>query len=423
MRTKSSNRNYYLSSISNLLAAIGGGTILGKGVNVINNPFFQGGSILAFFVGTVFGLIFLQTIPKKISDLIARFFSILAGLISLILLFIFVNYSNNNQLMNNSAIVFFILLCIRFGFWFYSRVLRASSVAGYQQNIAWVELGYYSGMIGGLVFWNILNLNVIMSTALIIDAFLQFSAGIIDLYVKYQASKITQKNTNNISTDYSTIKKIIHPAWYWNVALAVILITVGAQVIIFSLAHKVSTFFSPYILAVFYFGVSLAAYVYKLLQIEMSYKEKNFKTYPIFLLHYKNNKVELSISLVTMFLTLSILLVIIGIVNLHWGIEIFSFPLGLKGISILIFVAVAAFIYELFALALLDRIGLEERISNQSGYVMRTYGYMGMGAALSLWIINLSNYSFLGLTGLLIFCSLITLFCIKRNAHNGHLVS
>ena len=39
---------YYLFSISNILAAFGGGLILGKATDVIMNPALHGGSILAF---------------------------------------------------------------------------------------------------------------------------------------------------------------------------------------------------------------------------------------------------------------------------------------------------------------------------------------------------------------------------------------
>ena len=81
--------HYYLYALSNLLAAFGGGMILGKGMGVINTSYLQGGSILAFFVGTVLGLVFLQAIPKKLSIIFARGFSIAGGFTSLILLSIF----------------------------------------------------------------------------------------------------------------------------------------------------------------------------------------------------------------------------------------------------------------------------------------------------------------------------------------------
>ena len=67
---------YYLPAFSNLMAAFGGGIILGKGVGIIDSPYFHNGSILAFFIGTVLGLVFLQSIPKQISKFAAPFFAI-----------------------------------------------------------------------------------------------------------------------------------------------------------------------------------------------------------------------------------------------------------------------------------------------------------------------------------------------------------
>jgi hypothetical protein len=50
---------YYFFSFSNFIAALGGGMILGKGVGIIDQPFLQGGSILAFFCGNYAGTFFL----------------------------------------------------------------------------------------------------------------------------------------------------------------------------------------------------------------------------------------------------------------------------------------------------------------------------------------------------------------------------
>lgn len=71
---------YYLFSFSNFLAAIGGGLILGKGISALNVSFVQSGSILAFFVGTVFGLGLLQFTPKRLGHTFSKWFSVAAAL-------------------------------------------------------------------------------------------------------------------------------------------------------------------------------------------------------------------------------------------------------------------------------------------------------------------------------------------------------
>src|SRR5579872_3598863 len=92
--------HYYMSSISNFITAFGGGMILGKGVDIISSPYLQGGSILAFFVGSVLGLTFLQFIPKYLSTKISKWFSIYGGTSSILLLFIYMNYSNDGKIAN-----------------------------------------------------------------------------------------------------------------------------------------------------------------------------------------------------------------------------------------------------------------------------------------------------------------------------------
>lgn len=160
--------HHYLSSISNFIAAFGGGLILGKGIGIIDYPYLQGGSVLAFFLGTILGLVFLQCIPEKLSTLLANSFSICGGITSFILFYIYQNYSYSIKLTGNPALIFFLFLSIRFSFWFYSRVMRASKSSACQQSIAWVEFGYYLGMVLGLVIWKLFNINIGLSSALIL---------------------------------------------------------------------------------------------------------------------------------------------------------------------------------------------------------------------------------------------------------------
>src|SRR5262245_16530583 len=142
---------YYFYALANFLAAFGGGVILGKGISVLNGTMFEGGSILAFFVGTVLGLVFLQLIPKRCSVRLARWFSVGGALASLALLGVYLNFAVDGRLGGRVASCFFALLSLRFGLWFYSRVMRAGAAAGRDQKIAWVELGYYLGTSMGLV--------------------------------------------------------------------------------------------------------------------------------------------------------------------------------------------------------------------------------------------------------------------------------
>ncbi len=416
MKKNPQDVKYNLSAISNFLAAIGGGTILGKGVNVLDTPILHGGSILAFIIGTVFGLLFLRIIPKKISTPIARWFSVFAGLISLILLIIFNIYSIDNRLTNVAALIFFFLLSIRFGFWFYSRVLRAASVAGQQQKIAWVELGYYSGMIAGLILWNILDVKFGIAAAFMIDACLQFTAGYIDFNVN-QNKPMIDLSSYKIDTSDKTLLKHKNN-WFWKLTFSVVLLTIGTQVIIFSLAHQVIDSITSYILAIYYIGVSLGAYFCRLFNIQIEWEMTNYKVVnPIFIFHFKNNVKKINATWNYIILTTCISVSIIGVVNLQWGITNPS-----ASWLLFIFVAIAAFFYEIFALSLLDKIGFYEKKSNQTGLVTRTYGYMGIGAAVGFWTLSILHNSVFGLIGLLLACFILTIFFIYRKFHDENLL-
>lgn len=408
--------NYYLFSISNFMAALGGGMILGKGMNAINIPQLQGGSLLAFFVGTIWGLGLLQLLPKKLSNIFAPWFSMCGGLVSLILFSCFMLYSVNQKVSSDIGIIFFLLLSIRFGFWFYSRVLRASSAAGQKQRIAWVEFGYYSGIILGLVLWIFLGIKLGLAAALILDSFLQIAAGVIDLYVHRRQSSNNNKNNPiekntlaEISRNILRDKKI----WGWRLASAVMLLTVAIQVIIFNLAHQVSDIFSPYILAIFYFGAAVSTIFYKRLNMELEWIVKAAKNrgYAVIAFGRKNNKKSVSFLLGSLLAGLGVITVIIGVLHWNWGNQNSSF--GFNEYCLLIFVFISTFFYGILELAILDRIGLEEHNSPHKGMILRTYGLMSIAAAISLWILQITQSSLWGLNLTFSICFLLTILSVR----------
>lgn len=415
---------YYFFSVSNFIAAWAGGTILGKGIGVINTPFIHGSSILAFFVGTVLGLIFLHIVPKKSSFVIARWFSILGGLSSLILLFIFEYYAFDEKIKGITAIIFFFLLSVRFGFWFYSRVLRASEASGQQQRIAWVEFGYYFGMIFGLVIWQFLGFNISFSNALILDIFMQFSAGFLDLW----ASRIKVASLDKVIS----ISEKIHPniesfknekKWSWRLSSAVIFLTIGIQVTIFSLSNQISKEFGTYILAFFYLGVSIAALFCKFYKIQIDWNPISTKKqgYAVLYSIANHRKPKISFLFSIIITAFIVSLAICSTFNWPWvfyfkGGDLTFNKFAINPFLIFFFVTFSAFCYEVLALAILDRIGFEERILNQNGTLMRTYGFMGLAAAIAFWLLDMTKNSKLGL--ILIFSSCLLFSCLiiwKRN--------
>lgn len=414
MRNTSLSLRYYLFSISNLLAAFGGGLVLGKGIGIINIPHLQNGSVLAFFIGTIFGLFFLQFVPRKLSTILSPLFSIFCSITSVILFVLYVNYAQNNVLTGISGLVFFLLLSIRFGFWFYSRVMRASNASGQEQSIAWVEFGYYLGMILGLVIWKFIGLEINLGVALIIDAIFQLIAGILDIKGNAlsisNSSKEGQQNTPSttdiLATNCST-------EWCWKLALTVVLMTVGVQIIIFNLSHYADESFGSYILATFYLGVAVAAFIANKLKLFISWDNKRSIATIVF------NK-TITFNCFTL-ISISAIAVFGAIIAVNF-ISSSAITLVKTYEYIFVFASVflAAFTYEIISLALLDRIGYEEKALRKDGMIMKTYGLMGLGAAISLWILGLTENLFQSSIITLLSClAFSTILILRRKSFSS----
>jgi len=388
--------DFYLFSLANFLSAFGGGMILGKGAGVINIHSLQNGSIMAFFIGAALGLAFIQKTPNKLYGTLTGCFSMCCAFTSLILFYIFEAYSVNNKISTTPGLFFFILLSIRFGFWFYARALRASNTAGQQQRIAWVELGYYLGMIFGLIIWKFLNINFGIATALLIDAALQFSAGCLDLNARKTSHNFQH---NNVNTAQIYHEQKYESIWKWKLIIAVVLLTIGSQVVIFSLTDE-SNSFSAYILASFYFGASIAAFFCKKFKVQLTWNPVTNQKIGYATIKVDINGIKKEISAI-----------VLGIISICF---VMMSVILTKNTLLLIFVFLAAFFYEIFALGILDRIGIEEKMFQHQGIVIRAYGMMSICAALSLCLLSFANnslYSLLLATGICIFS---TGFILRR---------
>lgn len=409
-----SSFRFYLHALSNLIAAFGGGIILGRGMDIVHTPYLKGGSILAFFVGTILGLAFMQFMPEKIAKPAARYFSVCGGITSVVLFAIFVSYSADQKLFGVPAYVFFALLSIRFCFWFYSRVIRASNAAGRQQRIAWVEFGYYFGMILGLVFWKLSGLGIELALALLIDACLQIIAGVLDIGVGDQGNQPRQSRDVKTSGSAPVAISTFNRKWYWKLTGAIVFLTIGVQVVIFNLAHHLSDDMGSYVLAAFYLGVSIAALVYKEYCLYLSWD--NISSFARIRTNKSNSDIKLDYSLMVFLSAVTVAPVLYGVYSLSGGGVLFRYAHHVGIMSVYFFIFIAAMIYEILALAILDRIGHEQMNSPQKGMIMRTYGLMGVGAAISLWILGIVKDSYIASFIALIICmATAAVLVAKRN--------
>src|SRR4051812_28589386 len=89
MRTKT----LALISTANLLAAIGGGALLGRTMGCLGaHPILRGDALLAFLGGTVLGALLLSRLPKHRSAELSAPLSLLSGILTLSLAFLLGGY-------------------------------------------------------------------------------------------------------------------------------------------------------------------------------------------------------------------------------------------------------------------------------------------------------------------------------------------
>lgn len=249
--------------------------LLGKATRVISTPYLHGGSMLAFFIGSLLGLAFIKSIPSGFARKVAQFFSLDCSLVSFSMLCIFQSYSINARIDSMAGMLFFILLCLRFSLWFYSRVKRAEVSAGHHQSVAWVEFGYLFGMVNGLVFWDILNFPISLPLALAVDLAFQFCAGCIELYTFKQKTSVGPSERDDTRLQPALTSQT--NAHLCNqLSRAIVLLTVGVQVTLFHLAHQVGAGMSTYLLATFYLEVSMAAFFCKHYDTQVSWNNNQY---------------------------------------------------------------------------------------------------------------------------------------------------
>jgi hypothetical protein len=146
------------------------------------------------------------------------------------------------------------------------------------------------------------------------------------------------------------------------------------------LLHQTSAHVSPLIIATFYGGVFIAALVYKKNCITLEWHQSGNKSGhgpPCISINNLKKTIRLS-----SFCLATAICVLISTCLLE------------KMVLFLIFTAISAYLYEILALAILDRIGLEEKLVNGSGILIRSYGLMGLGSAVGLWLLTLMQNSF-----------------------------
>lgn len=403
-------KRYYFLAFANFLAAVGGGIILSAEVGAA----FGGGPILAFFVGAVIGLLFHRVVPEQWARSIAPWFSISVACTSIILFGLSRPPAVNMRLALASEFLFFALLSLRFGLWFFSRALRAQVVGSQKQGIALIELGYYMGMALGLLIWEKIDYG--MPNPLLFDAMLQSVAGLIDLLaigklrrhrsLAPDSERVVQElhPTGRDGKNEAVVKHPFNYQWYWKLAAAVVCLTIGFQAVPFSVAHWEEEQ-GKYILAYFYIGVALSALACRVFKIKFGWSSSVRKITGNAMISSEKNWIRpsLSFGLITLMATASLLAALSGIRLWGWGL-----------IPMLTFITAASFIYQILVLSLLDQIARAERIAKLNEMVMRTYLLVAVGTIVSIGVLRFFPKSYFICAALTLVCSVAAFSAVRR---------
>lgn len=424
-------KRYYLLALANFLAAIGGGAILSSGFDSFKG-WFPKWPIVAFLIGIVVGLLFQLLVSEQWSRSIAPWFSVAVGPTSLVLAGIIKVYNENETLHGAAAFFFFALLSFRYGLWFFSRALRSQAAGSKRQGIALIELGYFSGMVFGLVVQQSVKYG--MLSALLVDAMLQTIAGAID-----HTSAVGRHATENAPADLRATEESPHApvvdgrdetvgkipfdySWYWKLTTAVVCLNIGFQAVAFSINHTEKGL-NTYVLAYFYSGVALAALCCRAFQIKFDWSALDFRVIgnatinsELMLIKRKLKrkpkterepkiKRKPNFGLITLMAAASMLVAV-------WGSEPGTNAVRLE----LPFIAAAAFIYQILLLSLLDHIGRAEKLSGLNKMIKLTYLILGVGTVLSILVLDLPTNNHTALMIVTVACSLISFYVVRRRA-------
>lgn len=419
------NAPFYLLVLSNFIASFGGGTILGKGIHIIDLPLLQGGSILAFFIGSTLGIVFKPFITNLKSKAILRWFSIFCAITSLALLIVFNEFSAHGKFLDlYPTLTFFGLLSLRFSFWYYSRTTRVAEAILQQQNMALIDFGYYSGIIVGTLVWVLPGIDIGMSIVLMIDIAFQFMAGVCDL-LAYRMAKNTKKQPCNVEATTEEQEKSnqgsvdVDKSWIWRLTLSTLLFTISVQGVIFDLTHHLSEKFSPYILSFFYLGAAVSSVFCNRHNIALDWPigQKN-DCYAKITLDLQGKKRSIHFWVICMFLSLS---VISAVLMTEYGVlNNITFKIGgILSSMLLVFDFLSAFLIEVILIGIINRIGFEERNAKQKNMIMLTYGLMAMSLAIGFWTMGFFENIILDFTGVVVASFFIIMLLVNKRKNTN----
>lgn len=400
--TKTTRHILWLGS-ANFVTAVGGAAVLGKAIHIIALPFMQAGSLLAFFFGAALGLLLLFTVCKEATRR-SEFLVAFMGASSSIALFAMLTLFGKDApvLTGVLGVCFFIGLCVRFAFWFLSRVLRSDRMSRESKKaVPLIEGCFHSGTILSLVFFAFAAVALSLPQILLLDVAAQLIGGMIDWMTHREAhivSAATAQPTTSTRSPAPTIGS--RTRLYAQVAVFA-LTTVMIQVSLFHIAHMVEPTTASIILAAFYLGMAIVGLIGG---------RFGFHALPTGFIgavqvgEFRRLRMD-NVGLLLL-ATLFAAGVLFGITNGHvWLIGVLT--------------CFASITYETMSLGWVDLMGREAQRVNITRIVAKAYGVMALVACIAMTLMQWSEISGpqTGIVAVILFgvCIVIMLPSVERS--------
>jgi hypothetical protein len=368
-------------ALANFLAAFGGGSILGRGLEVakvMSNGRLDN-TVLVYMLGFSIGVLMLKIMRSDRARFTGGVTSIAGGLTSLVLLGIFeAHKSHSNQYGSDwHAYLLFALLIIRFGLWFVSRSLRSDAAAGRKQMIAWVEAAYYVGIILGLIIWQgyLPWFKAVSFGAgiLVLDAVLQSTAGILDILSSRILPDLPKEGSS-----HDVLPLPYNKVLYAKMAIAIVTFTAGIQIVALAFRNDLGNY-GPMAFAALYAGAAAFALLYANIGVQLEIPIGDQRSIGHALIVFgettRRQVPFAAISIISAALLSSAILANLYVVKSMHDLS------GEAAGVVLFLIGASAFFYEIIALCIYDTVGKEANKANRKGLVAMMICLMALGAA------------------------------------------
>lgn len=370
------SRQIIFPAFSNFLIAFGGGAVLGSGVDIIQIDRIPINSLTAFFVGTCLGLFILfgrwgqaYRWREQVNVVLS-----LAFTICILGLYIF-SRNDAGQVVGTSGLLLFLFLCLRFCFWFLSRIFRSDHFQHLSPKaVPLIEGLFHAGTVTSLLFVSLIYNDISFLNVVILDLVFQLLAGFFVLFSG------TDKSLPSVPPAISTnpltsLASVFKSRQILMGVLCFSFLTVLVQVSLFYFAGYYSEI-GLSILAAFYFGLAITGLVGSQWGIGFN---RNHGFLGSVTFGRQDKSLGLSGSL----------LFILAVTPLLF---IFSFA-ETGHLPVFLLTALGSAAYELYALGLVEQIGQDSRQLSVDSAVAKSFGIMAVFCATSLSVFQVMKLS------------------------------